>query len=175
MDSTHLAIMAVNAYIINTNDLYELNQKYKKNIFDHILPYTINLKEYNDKANNDIIQSDVYLQFVPKIKEENPNKYLVFDFQTFDEVLAEEISAVGNDLFQGIDFKKILSNFSIKTFKDKGNRLDAPFYLIVQMEYFGSYDHYSGVSEYDLIIDIVGYLDGNLEKVIFDVLNIENK
>jgi hypothetical protein len=174
--STHLAIMAVDAYIINSNDLYELNQKYKKHTFDHLHPYTINKKEYNDKANNGIIPSNYYLQFSGHIKEENPQEYTLFDFQTFDEVLGEEISACGaEELFQGIDFKKILSHFPIKSYKNRYKILDAPLYLIVQMDYFGSYDHYSGATEYELDVDIVGYLDSNLEKTIFDVLNLENE
>jgi hypothetical protein len=121
-----------------------------------------------------MIPSEYYLQFSGHIKEENPQEYTLFDFQTFDDVLGEEISACGaEELFKDIDFKKILSHFPIKSYKNKWKSLDAPFYLIVQMDYFGSYDHYSGGTEYDLIIEIVGYLDSNLEKTIFDPLNIE--
>ena len=118
--STHLAIMAVNAYIINSNDLYELNQKYKRTMWDHLHPYTINKKEYNDAANNGIVSSDYYLQFSGFQEEENPNENTLFDFQTFDYVLGEEISAVGEEeLFEGFDFKKIFSHFPILTYKNK--------------------------------------------------------
>ncbi len=174
MDSTHLAIMALDAYVINSNDLYELRQKYKRNTFEHLLPYTINLKEYNDAAKNNIIPSEYYLQFTGQIKEEIIQEYTLFNLSTLDEVLGEEIGCAGvEDLFQAVNFKKILSKFPIVTYTEKGVWLRAPHYLMVQMDYFSSYDHYSGATEYDLVVDIIGYLDTNLEKHIFDVLNID--
>lgn len=173
MSSTHLAILAVDAYVINNNELYEIGQKYKSNPFNHVHPYTINLKEYNDQAKNTIISSEYYLQFHGQILEENPMEYVLFDCSTLDDLLSEEISnARIEDLFENIDFKKILSHFPIQPYKDKFRRLDAPFYLIVELTYMKSYDHYSGGYEYDLFADIVGYLDGNLDKQLFDVLKI---
>ena len=170
----HLAILVVEAYSINENEIYEIRQEHKRYPFEQLPPFTINLKEYNDKANNDIRYADDYLQFVGQIKDDNPNEYVLFDLATHDNVLGEEVSSVGyDDLFKGIDFKKILSNFKIEKYKDKWKTLKAPFHLIVEMEYIGGYDHYSGATEYDLDIDIIGYLDSSLEKVIFDVLNIE--
>ena len=174
MDSTHLAILGLHAYVINENDLYELGQKYKNNPFNHVHPYTINLKEYNDAAKNTIIPSDYYLQFSGHIKEESPRDFVVFDFSTLDELLLEEVSNSSyEDLFEHVDFKKILDKFPIVPYKDIYRRLDAPFYLIVEMNYMSSYDHFSGATEYDLFVDIIGYLDSNLDKHLFDVLNIE--
>ena len=174
-NSTHLAVMAVNAYIINSNDLYELNQKYKRRMWDHLHPYSINHKKYNDAANNNLIPSDYYLQFSCHIEEENPQEFTLFNFNTFDDLLNEEIGAVGvEELFQTEDFEKIMSHFPILTYKDKGKRLGAPFYLLVQMKYFGSYDYESGYTEYELETEIIGYLDGNLDKHIFNPLKLEN-
>ena len=175
MDSTHLAIMAVDAYIVSNKDVYEIREQYKTHPFDHLHPFTINLKELNDKAGNTIIPAEFYLQFMGIVKDENTPNHILFDLNTQDDLLHEEISNAGyEDLFEGIDFKKILDHFPIKNYKDKWKRLGAPIYLIVQMNYFSSYDHYSGATEWELETEIVGYLDGNLEKVIFDVLNLEN-
>ena len=173
MNSTHTALLSVDAYVITSKDVYEIRQQYKTHPFDHLHPYTINLKEVNDKANNGIIDAASYLQFMGMAEDDDYPNHILFDLSTYDDLLFEEISAVGHeDLFDGIDFKKILDNFSTPMYKDKWKKLGAPIYLIVEMNYMSSYDHYSGATEYDLFVDIVGYLDSNLEKVIFDPLNI---
>lgn len=171
---THLAILAVEAYTINTNEIYELRQEHKRHPFSKLYPYTINLRDYNDNANNNIIQAEYYLQFIGFIKEENPVDYILFDLDTHDNLLGEEISNLGvEDLFKNIDFKKILSNFKIEKYIDKWKTLRAPIYLIVEMKYIGGYDYNTGGdSEFELEINIIGYLNSNLEKVIFDVLKI---
>lgn len=175
MDSTHLAIMAVQAYNVSNKDVYEMRERYKTHPFDQFYPYTINLKSVNDKAGNTIIPAEYYLQYMGLADNDEYPDQVLFDLSTHDDLLFEEISNVGyEDLFQGIDFKKILDHFPIVDYKDHWKRLGAPFYLIVEMNYFSSYDHYSGATEYELETDIVGYLDANLEKHIFDVLNLEN-
>ena len=173
MNSTHIALLAVDAYVITSKDVYEIRQQYKTHPFHHLHPYTINLKEVNDKADNGLIDADYYLQFMGTIEDDDYANHIFFDLNTQDDLLNEEVSNVGyKDLFDGIDFKKILDNFSIPMYKDSWKKLGAPIYLIVEMNYMSSYDHYSGATEYDLMVDIVGYLDSNLEKVIFDPLNI---
>jgi len=175
MDSTHLALLAVDAYIVTSKDVFEMRQIHKTHPFNQLLPYTINSKAVNDKANNGLIDASYYLQFMGTYEDDDYPNQILFDLNTQDDLLHEEVNAVGyDDLFDGIDFKKILDNFSIPMYKDRWKKLGAPIYLIVEMNYMSSYDHYSGATEYDLMVDIVGYLDSNLEKVIFDPLNINN-
>jgi len=163
--SKHLTILAVEGYFINENEIYDIYQDYKRNTFNQLFPYTIN----NNESKKNLIDTSCYLQFVGRFGKDNPKEYLLLNFKTNDNVLLEEISNMGYEsLFEHIDFNKIISNFKFDKYKDMWKILKSPYYLIVQMEYIGGYDHYYGGYDYDLEIDIVGYLDSNLEKVIFD-------
>ena len=169
--STIKCLLGVNFYEISEKYLYDLRQKHKnpEKIFDFLPKYTTNT---NKEAHNQPVRAEYYHQFAGHFL--NPNhekneKYLYFDLQTLDRQLDEEIANSGaDDLFDDFDFKKILSNFVPHT-EDDLSKFVFPRaeYLIVEITYDVSYDYYSGGYDCDREVDITGYLNGNLEPILF--------
>lgn len=162
--SKQLSILSVNILKINDNDLIKLRKSYKKNeyIFSYIPEWTINQMGL-------LINSNNYLQFLGHIKEENPKEYLVFDLQA-DGWLHEEISQAGaGETFNNINFKEIFEKvvYTIPEFDKKWRTIYNPLYLIVETTWITSYDDYSGGYECESENEIVGYLNSNLEKVLW--------
>jgi hypothetical protein len=167
--STHVAIMAIDAYRITDKDIHELYELYhrRENVFNHIFEFSIN---ENKGGNNQPIITEYYHQFVGQvIDEDNPKEFICFDVTTNDNLLHEEICQCGvEDLFQGIDFKRMLETSYIEPYETYFKKLGRPQYFLVQIDYMGSYDYHHGGYEYDMEIDVIGYLDANYEKILFE-------
>lgn len=167
-NNTHLALLGItNFYEISSNYIYKLREKNPKpeNIFSNLPRYTINK---NENANNKIIEAEYYLQFVG-CSEDEKEKYLMFDFETIDSLLSNEISNCGYDnFFEDVDFSKILSKFKPYTEDDLMHFvLPNTNYIVIELEYFSSYS-YDGGWDTDMNIDIIGYLNDNMELIKFE-------
>jgi len=108
------------------------------------------------------------LQFVGVFKPENYEanvKYLLFDINTLDQLLDYEMSNSGvDDLFKECDFKKYLSVFNPLTDDDmKHMTIPLTNYLVVEITYTTSQDYYSGGWECESEIEVIGYLDSQMQ------------
>lgn len=165
----HLALLGVELFEISEKFIYNLRQSHPRpeKVFDYLPTYTTNS---NDKQHNQPVLADAYHQFVGMFQNDNKNdKYLYFNLNTLDKTLEEEIANAGvEDLFKDFDFKKILSNFTPQFEGDISNFV-FPFcnYLVIEMTYITSYDGYSGGYDCDMELDIIGYLNNNLEIIKF--------
>lgn len=165
----HWALLGVELYEISNNFIYELREKQKncERVFELLPEYTIN---NNSSANNRPALARYHHQFAGSFKHnaEANEKYPYFNLRTLDSFLEEEISNAGiEDLFKKFDFKKIL--FTSQSENDT-TKFVFPYcnYLVVEIIYITSYDHYSGGYECDTEIDIIGYLNNNLQTILFE-------
>jgi len=162
------SLFGVELYEISTNFIYKLREAHPRPdlAFNYLPEFTINTDE---GANNRIIQADYFHQFVGLFENQENEKYLYFNLETLDATLNEEIKNVGiEELFKDFDFKKILSNFRPEIEESLSNfALPTCHYLIVEITYDVSYDHEGGY-DCDLIIDILGYLNQDMQVIYFD-------
>lgn len=165
--SVHKVLLGVELYEISSDFIHKIRegQPRPENVFSYLPMYTINT---NDGANNRPMIAEFFHQFVG-FGEEN-KKYLYFNLNTIDKEFNEEISNAGIEtLFQDFDFAKILSNFKPQPEDDITNfHLPWCHYLVVELIYTTSYDHYNGGWEGDMDIDIIGYLDNDLNLKYFE-------
>jgi len=162
-------LLGVEYYQISENYIAGIREKRynRENIFQLLPDFTTNT---NDGQHNQPMLAEYFHQFIGWEKSENPKVYLYFNLKTVDNLLQEDIDAVGiEELFREYDFKEILSVFKPHT-DDHMRHLALPSinYLIIENIYTGGYDHYYGGYEYDIETKIVGYLDSNLNKKYFN-------
>lgn len=162
-------LLSVNLYEISTKFIYDLRNAHpdSERLFKFLPKYTINT---NKNANNRIIYAQDFHQFVGFSENEENIKYLYFNFEAIDECLKEEIDNAGiENLFKDLDIKNILSNFTPENEKCLTNfSISRRKYLIVEITYDVTYDHIGGGSECDTYVDIVGYLDDNMNVKYFN-------
>lgn len=163
-------LLSVKLFEVSNNFIYNLSKDKKRHdrVWDLLPKYTINT---NKDANNSPVIADWYLQFVGTHEDEIDNKkYLLFDLDTQDEILNEEISQGGiEDLFKDFDFKKLLSVFKPHPETDITNfNFPKTNYIVVELEYInGGYEYY----ETEMNIYIKGYLDDNMMFTHYDLLD----
>ena len=164
MTSTHLAVAYINGYYIKDSEIGKIRDAYhNRGHWEQLLPYTIN---NNPTANHQPIIAEYYLQFAGDEKEET--EHLLFDINTADDLLANEISMCGvEEFYQHEDFQKIISYFKFPKYDERHRWLEAPFYILVEMN-FHTYVDIDGIIEGDLDSKIVGYLDENLNKILWE-------
>lgn len=160
-------LLNVKLFEVSNNFIYNLSKdKYRRDKVWELLPkYTINT---NDGAKNRPIITEYFLQFVGTHESAENEKYLLFDLETTDGILNEEIAQVGEDLFEDFDFKKLLSVFKPQPETDI-TKFNFPLsnYIVVELEYLNSgYEYY----ETELIVNIKGYLDSEMRFTYYDLL-----
>lgn len=133
------------------------------------------LPEYTLGNNKNLIEARYYHQFTGLHEEDcNDKEYLFMRFTTLDSSLSREIIDSGiEEVLSGFDLEKYLSVFT----PEKANKsllFDQlkSNYLVLELIHTTSYDNYSGGYEYELDIDIVGYLNKNLEFVAYSENNV---
>lgn len=166
--TTLKTLMGVELYEISNNYIFKLREKQKNHnyVFNYLPKYTINT---NETANNRPILAENFHQWVGSFLQEKSEKYLYFNLKTLDNNLQQEIDNSGiEDLFKIFDFKKILSFFTPHTEDDLSKFLvPTTYYLVIEITYDSSYDGFNGEYECDVIVDIIGYLNSNLEIYYF--------
>jgi len=161
-------LLAVELYEISDNYIYKLREahKHRDDVFAYLPKYTVNT---NKGQHNQPMIADCFLQFIGNFEKDKPTKYLLFNLETLDRQLEEEISQSGvEDLFQHFDFFKILSNF-VPHSEDEFSKMVFPTvrYLIVEISYDVSYDFECGY-DCDRDMDITSYLDNELNIKYFE-------
>jgi hypothetical protein len=167
----HLALLAVELYEITERFIYELREKQheSQDVFNYLPEYTIN---NNDTAKKQPIEARYYHQFVGSLEpHDEGEKYLYFNLSTQDRLLEHEIEESGVDnFFADLDFEKLLSKFTPEPQENiTAFVFPKTHYLVVEITYITGYDHYSGGYDYDMKVDIVGYLDHALQRQPFEV------
>jgi len=172
MITRHTALVGVELFEVSNNFMYKLSQNRPMpyQIFNVLPKYTINT---NKDGLNRIILAEEYLQFVGSFVSDIGNpKYLMFNFNTLDSLLNEEMSQAGiEDLFKEFDFKQVLSHFTPQKEEDLEQFVFPHVnYLVVELQYDGGFDH-EGIYDCDMHVEITGYLNDIMELVKFN-LNI---
>jgi len=95
-------------------------------------------------------------------------KIIMFDMRPISNLLSEEFSALGGmELINDYCFKefhKIVTEHCHKIIYEEFNRtIPIENYMVIDINYTKSYDSYSGAFEYDMEIELIGYLDCNME------------
>lgn len=150
--TTHRCLLKVDIYEFTGEEIGKLREQFQHDRYLHkILPqYTFN------KEHGNMLDADGYLQFV----YEGDEKFLLFDLETNDELLNEEISNGGLDnLLKGIDIRPYLAQMKIRKYDDFKRSLNSAQYLIIQLEYVGG--GYFNADNFELNVDLVGALVGN--------------
>jgi hypothetical protein len=175
-------LIAIEVFEVSDSFIYYMrqNELRKENIWDRFPEYTINM---NEGANGEPIPARYYLQFAgsfePKEGEEE-NKYLLFNINPCDIFIDEEFREGGTEyMFEGHDFREILKPFlptipikDIKSF----NYFRAPAqYIIMEITYITNHDYYSGGYDTDVEYEVIGYLDKDLNKVLYSDVLAEGK
>lgn len=163
----HLVLLGIELYEISEKLIYDLrNSEPRKpdNVFEHLPEYTINT---NPGAKNQPVPAKYFHQFLGFNFDENKEcqKYLYFNLKTADALLQEEIDNSGIDsLFKDFNFKHLFRFFKPEPEENFRNfRIPFTNYLVVELRYTTSYDHYSGGYDCDMEIDVVGYLNSMLQ------------
>jgi len=163
MIQKHLAIASVDAYTIWNNNIYELYEKYhrRESVWKQLHPWAINK---NETANGRPITAEYYHQFMGNFEQDiDEHSAILFDITTADEILQEEINQIGvEEAYANVDFEKIFANFEIIDYEFRYRRLRSPIYLIVEYSWDGDGE------DFEANIDVIGYLDKNLEKVLWN-------
>lgn len=138
--------------------------------------YEKHLPEYCfRKDNNTINESKYYLQYVYDGNE----KYIVFDINTADKLLEQEINESGfhgkyglllydqNDSYNENAFYDIVTNhFEIYPFEKYNRSYPVAQYIVVELEYYGGTYEYP--YDLDLNFTIIGHLNDNLNFIEYD-------
>jgi len=163
----HLVLLGVELFDISEKLIYELrNSEPRKpeNVFEHLPEYTVNT---NKDQHFQPIRAEEFHQFLGFHLDENKDeaKYLYFNLKTVDALLQEEINNSGiDDLFKDFNFKHLFRFFKPEPEENFRNfRIPTTNYLVVELTYITSYDHYSGGYETDMEIDVVGHLNSMLQ------------
>lgn len=167
--SKHRVLLGVELYEIRERFIYELREKQhnSQDVFDYLPEFTINK---NETAKKQPIFAKYYHQFVGTLEPKGEGeKYLYFNLKTLDALLQEEIDNSGiEDLFGELDFEKILSVFSPHTDENISKFVfPTTNYLVVELTYVTSIDYHSGGYDCDGYVDIIGYLNNDLEICYF--------
>jgi hypothetical protein len=163
------ALLGIELFEISNNFMYKLRNSHPDpdDVFDFIPKYTINT---NQEQHHQPMLAEYYMQFIGIVESESYNtKFLCFNVVPIDATLKEEIDNAGvEDLFKSFDFKKILSNFTPQCEDDISNFVFPHMsYLVIEMTYDVTYDHYGGGYDCEMELDIIGYLNNDLEQIKF--------
>jgi len=164
--SKHRCLLGVEFYELSNKFIYELRstQKNIEYVFDLLPEFTINK---NEKSNKQPMVAKYHHQFVGLFEQEEYEKFIYFDLKTVDSLLAEELSNCdAEQLFDEIDFEKLLSNFKPLN-EDNFNKRTIPdvHYVIIELAYYTSY--FEGDYDCDMSVKAIGYLNDELQTIYF--------
>ena len=117
------------------------------------------IPEYCLKSDNRIGYVENDLQFI----ESGDEVYYLFDIICREQPLADEINEMGIDSFKD-DFSIIKTLPNVIKFKDRHSYNSSDF-LLFDVIYESSYDDYSGGTEWDVEVVLIGYLNAEKEIV----------
>ena len=164
----------INIKMLELSNNYLFNMRNHKFSKDNIMFKSLPEFVINDKGK--LINAEYYLQYVGLFKSDKTEKYIFVDVNLNDETLSEEFSYNGvEDNFNDVDFREIISqtpSISLTTEDDfKHHRMFRSNYFIFETTYFSSYSHEYGDELDDIKFNLIGYLDNNMNKILYSELN----
>lgn len=147
-------LLAVDVYEFTGDDIGKLRKVYNHDRYlTSILPkYTFN-KEYGN-----IVDADGYLQFI----DEGDERFILFNLETLDPLLKEEISNSGLDsLLKESNIRSYIEKMNIKNAEQFQRSLTSLEYLIIEIEYTGGGSYFGYADDFDVHVGVVGALVGN--------------
>lgn len=104
-----------------------------------------------------VTDSEAFLQFV----NEGEDVYTLFDIETTDPVLNEELSNAGAEslLFKTVDIRTILAPFRRENDSNYKRCLNPNEYLIVEIKYYGGDSAFG--DDWDIDVKVVGAMVGD--------------
>jgi hypothetical protein len=158
--SKHL--LAITPIIYTGEELGHLRERIppqSRKLLKNLPKYTIN------EEIQKIVEADFYLYWI----EEGQDEYILFDLDTSDRFLQEEIENIGigetGSIIEGSDEELLISIIKNHAYKNKSdNLLPTPEYVIMNIEYFGG-----GAPDYDWDVEysIDGFMKKDLEIIKF--------
>ena len=163
-----LVILEITLFKISGKTIGEIlheNRQVSIKHFERMFPrYTIN-KDFGN-----IMDFDYYYQFTFEGEKED---YIGFDSHGATGLTASEISEVGfADLFKDQDLRPLFKELVEKNYANSYLSKDlypTSINLIVETEYSGGNDYFHD-DDFESHSQIIGYLDGNLDKILVDVV-----
>lgn len=103
------------------------------------------------------------MQFVG-LGEEDDDEYILFDLDALAPILREEIAISDfEELLKNMDLRPLFGKFYIQSFKDWGRVIPYSNYLV--FDYDAWVDHTPDGDEWDSSVDLVGYLNEDMNFV----------
>lgn len=113
------------------------------------------------KDTNRIDWTENYLQFI----HDGDEVFYLLDINNIEQPLAEEINEVGISEFKD-DFSVIKNLPNVQKFAATPH-LSLSDHLVFEMFYESSYDDWSGGTDWDVVIYLIGYLDSEKKFIEF--------
>lgn len=152
-------LLNVIVYEFTGDEIGKLKEKYinKNRFYEEVLPpYCLN-------SGGSIERSADWFQWIDR----GEDKYILFDAQTTDRLLADEISNGGlEQIFDDIKLKSIFESFQKCGFEDFNRSTLLSQYLVIELRYL---THFNGeYTDYSMESSLLGFLDYNLKLIPID-------
>lgn len=131
---------------------------------------------FNDRIYE--VDSEIGLDHIPRDEEHLHDKIVMFDISPLSNLAVREFceSGVYNFIVDNIEngLVDIIKNQCpvcsiLDCWSGIGSMIDEPkqTFVVIDIDFTKSYDYYSGCYEYDMDVDVVGYLNSNMELVLW--------
>ena len=153
-------ILSIIPYAMTLKDFFEMRNSVKDRPRHHFFKSIPEWCVRND--NGHINYTENYHQYTGLIEDGDKSKYFLFDIYPVDLLLDEEISNCGVEgLFEGYDWRPLFKEIPHNTPPHLNIRVPINVHVVVDIDYVG------GDGDYDLVVEVMGYLDGamNLSRI----------
>lgn len=121
-------------------------------------------------VNDKIYESSFGFGVIPQTDDHRQDKIVMFDISAISSVAVHEFCECGTlDFILGLEpgLVDIIKNHCPKWVPSDFTQSNKETFVVIDIDYIKSYDHWSGAYEYDTEIGVVGYLDSNMELVLW--------
>lgn len=159
----HRTLLGINIFEIDSNFLYEQrNSRFKSESIFGILP------KYTFGNNGNILEAEYYLRFTGQVNKEENKNFTLFEIQTLDDILFEEIQGISECEFLN-EISTFLKDVIIKLPKKsieefKKHCFNKTSYLVIDILYI-SHGTYGIDYETDVEYVLIGYLDKDMKLI----------
>lgn len=152
-------ILSIIPYGITVHDFFVLRNPVKeypsKHFFNSLPEWCVRGKVKDGR----IDYTENYHQFTGLIDDTAEEVFYLFDIYPVDEILKEEISNVGFEgLFEGYNWRPLFEKIPLNEPPHKSIKIPFNIHVVVELNYESMDD-----GEYDLIVEVLGFLDGRMD------------
>jgi hypothetical protein len=148
-------ILSIIPYGMTAHDFFVLRDPIKDKPNRHFFN---SLPEWCIRDNGFIDYTENWHQFTGLIDSKDETVYHLFDINPIDEILREEINQMGVEgILEGYDFTELFKQIPLN--ENPYNSIRIPFnvHIVVELDYIGKGE------DTELFIEVLGYLDNNME------------